>query len=48
MPKPRQPGTLCCWRYPPTIHRKRFRLTELYPEVVPGAICGEYQQGDRP
>jgi hypothetical protein len=35
------PG-LCCWRYPPTIHRHWFRLIELYPAVVPGAICAEH------
>ncbi len=41
------PG-LCCWRYPPTIHRVWFRLIELYPKTLPNAICGEYQPKDTP
>lgn len=34
--------SLCCHRFPPTIHRKWFRLVELYPDVHVGATCGEY------
>ena len=36
-------SSLCCWRFPPTIHRKWFRFVELYPAVEDRAICGEYK-----
>lgn len=34
---------LCCFRYPPTIHRTFFGLTEFYPAVFPNVKCGEHQ-----
>lgn len=35
--------SLCCHRYPPSIHRKWFRLIELYPDVHARAGCGEWR-----
>lgn len=40
--------SLCCHRFPPSIHRKWFRLVELYPDVHAGATCGEHQPAKAP
>lgn len=33
----------CCHRFPPSIHRRWFRLIELYPDVHARATCGEWR-----
>lgn len=40
-------GQLCCFRYPPTIHRVWFQLKELYPAVNAAAVCGEWRASGR-